>query len=630
MVGLCGVIGESETILEQLISSITITGGEDTCSFKDGHVQIGYVDHPEIFLDQPLDLSDGSLLWVWGTIVGHEHAGEYQEKPTGKSTGEFCANLYEDYGREFVRGLNSEFAGILYHPGEDTVEIFTDRLGSRPVYYTTSDDGNLVFSPFIKSLQLHPNVTLSVDQTLAAVFLRFGRTFGVTTPINGVRSLHPGSITTICASGEIIDEDIYWQPTSTNKNKLNDTFLENCDRILETVVAERDPGIDSTGLLLSGGTDSRLLLDILGENVTAYHMNEQLDENPEARVARNVAKAANVDFVFLRRELDYYPDLLEQVPQYSNYNGRFDHMHCVGFSERLLDEVSYLFTGQYADTIFGRYYTTRSEFPNPYLKHLIPYRKVMNIDNLDSLFDVCLTGPISGGNGWPPFVNDTFDPKELLKDNFRFNTDIEFFGVDYPDVETLAYHGMCYPLTNTYSFGFLETLIHTMPVHVPFIDNRIIDIAQSLPNKILTTDIVPRILAQRDSPLSRIPHPETGLPPTYPHAIGFYHQKLSSAVNLVREKLSTRDEDDISRVDGEGPWPDFAELIRMHPFIEQEIDRQEICYRAIECVEPELVVETLRSHKAGENYWRELFTLVTLCNGPVALHETASPIARAE
>ncbi|WP_176451383.1 hypothetical protein [Halorubrum sp. Ea8] len=73
-----------------------------------------------------------------------------RKKPS-ESAATYCARLYEEYGLEFVDGLNSKFAGIVYDTEDDSVTLFVDRLSARPIYYAHGVFGRLFDAASIAS-----------------------------------------------------------------------------------------------------------------------------------------------------------------------------------------------------------------------------------------------------------------------------------------------------------------------------------------------------------------------------------------------------------------------------------------------------------------------------------------------
>ncbi|MFB6198755.1 MAG: asparagine synthase, partial [Halobacteriaceae archaeon] len=101
-------------------------------------------EHDLLATNQPIRLTEDCLLWTWGETYGYESDDGYisrQEEGTASKDAVFYRNLYAEFGRNFVSRLNGEFSGALYEEKDQTLTLFTDRLGSRPLFITMADDG---------------------------------------------------------------------------------------------------------------------------------------------------------------------------------------------------------------------------------------------------------------------------------------------------------------------------------------------------------------------------------------------------------------------------------------------------------------------------------------------------------
>jgi asparagine synthase (glutamine-hydrolysing) len=218
-----------------------------------------------------------------------------------ESGAQHCATYYDRHGMDFAAGLNGNFVGAVRHRG--SVSLFTDRLGTRPLYYARTD-GGVVFSTSIQSLPLHPGVETEFDVPHLAEYLALKRSFGTRTPLTGVEMTRLGSVATLDPEGGMAEER-YWRPVRTPLDRSRGYFVDRLTETFRTVVADRTERAADYGLLLSGGSDSRLALaalDALDVSVHAFHLAEW--RNREARTARRVAEAAGVPFTLLRRDDD--------------------------------------------------------------------------------------------------------------------------------------------------------------------------------------------------------------------------------------------------------------------------------------------------------------------------------------
>jgi len=68
------------------------------------------------------------------------------------SDSEIALHLYEEHGDSFLQHLRGEFAIVICDTNKSRVLVARDRMGVKPVYYTTSSTGNFYCASEIKAL----------------------------------------------------------------------------------------------------------------------------------------------------------------------------------------------------------------------------------------------------------------------------------------------------------------------------------------------------------------------------------------------------------------------------------------------------------------------------------------------
>lgn len=621
MVGLCGVIGRETGAIDDLLEGLRLFDSQEVSVFRD-QVVVGYCDHSIDFEPQPAT-SGNDLLWCWGEVLGHDKRGEYTPR-TGELTDvEYCIDLYDRYGMNFVAGLNSEFAGIRFDRDTAEVSLFTDRLGSRPIYYTETETGDVVFSSLLQSLAIHPDVELDVDPPFLSEFLAYGRAFGIHTPVEGVRAVPPSSVMTFDLDGDYVDSWRYWWPDPQHRDLSYSECVDRLESTVRSSLLDRVTPDRDRGLLLSGGTDSRLLVDALAPDVTAFHMNERLEGNSEAQTSERVAREVNADFIHLRRDIDYYPNVLERTSDVTNFNGLFRHAHAVGFSEEINEQVDELFCGHYSDTVLGGTYVPK-QHPSPqFLRHVRPSRSPRSIDSTSEYVRAMEGGYIGDYSPSASRFVDLPDSTSVLDANVhRANEHIDSHGVRYPDWSSLVEFGMVYPITNTRTFIFYETLCQLIPTRYPFLDNRIVDLALEIPPRYLyRRDIVSSALSDVNPTLASIPHPGHRLPVRYPYILKYWLKKalaLSRKLPATWRSIGSNDSSvESATFRDNGSWPDHAQVIRRHPFLGDILDRHADSILASEYLDADVVHGLYHDHLDGEDHTNLLYGIASILESSI-------------
>jgi asparagine synthase (glutamine-hydrolysing) len=605
MVGICGIIGDHQSNAEKMAEHLQWLGTETTGSYRSDSISVHHSYHSATD-DQPARTEDGDvLLWVWGDVIGHEADGEYSPKPASESISTYCMGLYEEYGLEFIDGLNSEFAGVIYDTEDDSVVLFVDRLSARPIYYTHTGS-SLVFSTQIQSIPEHPAVDPTFDMvSVCSFFQLFGRGgLGTTSILDDVHRLHPGSKLRYDMESSELDEQIYWQPKYDPLDRSYDYFLNRFTDLMGDAVAERMRHVEDPGLFLSGGSDSRLVLSFLGEDVKSYHMNEYM--NTEATIAQQAAREVGSDFELLERDPAYYIDLLDDLGRISNYRGRLDQAHALGFKDEIRSGVTTMFSGQYSDTILSELYTPKYHVRIPKTDARVEAPFMLDVSD-EEFLSLWKSGYFWGEDELPSYFTDTMDYSEEFDAYLESDTNTSFANVEYHSREELVRSSLYYPIPNEGTHLFYSSTLQILPVMHPFLDNRIVELSLRMPMKYkFRRNIVDDSLESRDPRLARIKHPQTRQPLTRNASV----QLLSRYVYGLYRLLGGGEEQS-------GSWPDHAENVREHGRLLPIIQENEALIEACEFLDLSEVYECHSEHMEGKNRISELYSLVTFLEMPM-------------
>ena len=91
------------------------------------------------------------------------------------SDGEVIVHLYEEFGDLFVEKLDGMFAIALIDSGSDTLFLYRDRFGKKPLVYEISEGGDIFFASEIKSLLAIRSKTINdVSSTNLGLYFALG------------------------------------------------------------------------------------------------------------------------------------------------------------------------------------------------------------------------------------------------------------------------------------------------------------------------------------------------------------------------------------------------------------------------------------------------------------------------
>ncbi|MDQ2855419.1 MAG: asparagine synthetase B, partial [Acidobacteriota bacterium] len=163
-----GVRGRDDraAILENMCEVIRYRGPDDSGSLLTDGAALGMRRLSIIDLSgghQPMSGEDGSATIVFnGEIYNFRelqpkleaHGHKFQTR----SDTEAIVHAYEQYGTACVDHLRGMFAFAIWDDKQKRLFIARDRAGEKPLYYTLTPTGTLVFGSELKSLLEHPGV----------------------------------------------------------------------------------------------------------------------------------------------------------------------------------------------------------------------------------------------------------------------------------------------------------------------------------------------------------------------------------------------------------------------------------------------------------------------------------------
>jgi len=609
MVGFCGIVGNVSHNLDAVNDTVVWSDREYDNRYQDDNVDLYISTHrSEEATTQPTTSVKGYNLCVWGDIIGFEEPVGYEPREQSSlSDAEYCRSLFEKHGESFVDGLNSEFAGAIVEPDTSNVTIFTDRLGARPVYYTTAIDQAILFSTHINTILSHPAVEPEYDEQFLVEYLTYERVFGIRTPFKNVSKVHPGSRVTFDAKQETISKTIYWQPQYNPVERSYKEFVRDFSTVYTQAIEDRKSSSDNEGVLISGGSDSRLALSVLGSDSIGFHMNETM--NTEAQTAKQVCDTIGAEFRLLERDISYQKEVLATVDRFQLYNSFFDQAHAAAFDGAIADEVDSIFCGHYGDTVLSGQYVPQKMVQVPILGWNVPTSTPLPLKDKDDYIDYTLQDHKFTRNSnvhTPSYLLTNDCIRSIFKKELSLGgSTVTHHGVRYPSLQSLAATGGYYPLTNSNGYLFYYTLNQIASARYPCLDNRVIDFALTMPLKYHTeNNIVNDSLKLLNRELASIPHAQTRLPLTYPETL----HTLSELFDAFKNKLS------IGQAKDEGPWTDHDEVIRRTDIIPEYLlgqESEELCWEQIDI---EVVKELYESQLEGESHYFDLYGLLSLCN----------------
>ncbi len=194
--------------------------------------------------------------------------------------------------------LNAMFAFALWDRSTRTLVLARDRLGIKPLYWSSTGN-TFLFGSELKALRDHPACPTELDRGAIAAFLRHNYVPAPHTALAGVHKLRPGRMLTIRNDGSV-DEAGFWDFDSVVESGRSHPFAasdEEATEALESLLGDavRRQMVSDVplGVFLSGGVDSSLICALMQAHsdrpVRSFSIGFVEEDYSEARHAAAVA-----------------------------------------------------------------------------------------------------------------------------------------------------------------------------------------------------------------------------------------------------------------------------------------------------------------------------------------------------
>ncbi len=164
---------------------------------------------------------------------------------------------YMEYGPEFVKRLNGVFAYAVMDPIKNSLFLFRDQVGVKPLFYTVRD-GEILFASQLKGIFACPGIRPQLDKRgLNEVFsLGPARTSGCGV-FTGMEEVLPGHY--LCCSPGGVSRHCYWTLESRPHLDSYQKTVEKTSFLVQDAILRQTVSDAPVCTFLSGGVDSSLV-----------------------------------------------------------------------------------------------------------------------------------------------------------------------------------------------------------------------------------------------------------------------------------------------------------------------------------------------------------------------------------
>ncbi|MDT7540293.1 MAG: hypothetical protein QOE33_197 [Acidobacteriota bacterium] len=334
MCGIAGIVRRGgqqvdESVLASMCEAIRHRGPDDDGFYIKGAVGLGMRRLAIIDLahgQQPISNEDGTAWIVFnGEIYNYRLLRAQLEKLGHRfhtdSDTEAIVHAYEQYGADCAKHLRGMFAFAIWDERKEELLLARDRVGKKPLLYSLTRTGQLVFGSEFSALLAHPDVSRDVDETALHHYLTFMCVPAPLTAYRAIRKLEPGHTLRYTRDGEI-EIERYWEPDFNRKEKWSEEEAgERAIEVLRDAVRVRLMSEVPLGAFLSGGVDSSAVVALMSQEssdpVKTFSIGFEEQDFSELHHARRVAEHIGAD----HHEFIVRPDAMEVLPTLVEHYG---------------------------------------------------------------------------------------------------------------------------------------------------------------------------------------------------------------------------------------------------------------------------------------------------------------------
>lgn len=278
MCGICGIYNingnkkTDEEILNRMLFAIRHRGPDGSRTMINEQVAFGF--NRLSFLDlnggmQPIFNEDKTVSMICnGEIFNYQ---ELKEELINKghefhteTDVEVILHLYEEYGTEFPKYLNGQFAIAIYDERKRQMLLIRDQIGICPLFYTVTD-GKVIFGSEIKAILEYPGIERKLNMKAVDQLMNFPGIVSPTTFFKNIYSLRAGHMLLIRPEEEIKDIE-YWDLIyNQEEDKGEAYYVEKLRELLKKAIQRRLIADVPIGFYISGGLDSSVVACYIGK-----------------------------------------------------------------------------------------------------------------------------------------------------------------------------------------------------------------------------------------------------------------------------------------------------------------------------------------------------------------------------
>jgi asparagine synthase (glutamine-hydrolysing) len=547
---MCGIVGFTHLrkrlpagILDSAVASITHRGPNQQGKFECEEVSLGATRLAILDIaggDQPIYSPDRDAVIVYNGEVFNfaelrqELEGEGATFHTHCDT-EVILQAFRHWGDACFARLRGMFAIAIWVQSQCRLVLARDRAGIKPLYYFERE-GEVYFGSELKCIFAHPGVPRRICMAGLNCYLSLNYVPAPYTLVYGITKLLPGHLlewkNAVCRTTSYVPSSAPLPAPASF-----DAACEELDDLLKQSVKEELVSDVPIGVWLSGGLDSSSILHYAASAssnpIHTFSVTFQGRSFDESRYIREVSHHYGTNHTDFDLNTDAeLADAIQQIAYYSDEPSADAGAVPLWFLAKMTaQDVTVILTGEGADELFAGYLTYKANryseiarrCPASWRRAALAAANRLPVSDDKISFEYKLKRFLQGSLMAPEashvYWNGTFtdEEKEQL---FRYADPAPLAGVlkDLRPGSGLARFlefDQCYYLADDILYKVDRiSMAHSLEVRPPFLDDRIVDFANRLPDNYKLrgsqSKYVLRRLMQNKLPQSVLRRPKIG------------------------------------------------------------------------------------------------------------------------
>ncbi len=214
--------------------------------------------------------------------------------------------MYEEIGDKFCQEFRGAFSGGIYSKTSDKWLLFTDQIGTKPLFYYVDEFGMLTCGTqlnYITDTMKKSGFARNADKHGIGCMLTYGYLIDEHTGVEGVKRLYPGDYL-VYQKGEFYKNSYYFISKKEFEQASEDEYIELLDNAFVNAIdrlLKKDAEYGYRSVIdISGGVDSRMIAYTAKrlKCTNAVTISYSQSGSREYQVAQEIANNLGYDFYY--------------------------------------------------------------------------------------------------------------------------------------------------------------------------------------------------------------------------------------------------------------------------------------------------------------------------------------------